>query len=137
MTSSHSTQPHLFLKPDRARSVLRFHPWIFSGAVARMEGTAEPGDIIDVLAADNKFLGRGFYNPNSQIVCRILTWQDESVDQAFFENRIRAAYLLRQRLVAQVTDAFRVVNAEGDGLPGLVVDKYGDFLVVQISTLGM
>lgn len=129
--------PKLYLKADRARSVLRFHPWIFSGAVARVESHAEPGDVIEVFAADNQFLGRGFYNPNSQIVCRMLTWQDAPIDQAFFENQIRAAYALRQRLVAHATDAFRVVNAEGDGLPGLIVDKYGDFLVAQISTLGM
>ncbi len=137
MNSSPSPQPRLYLKPARARSVLRFHPWIFSGAVARIDGSSAPGEVIDVLAADNKFLGRGFYNPNSQIVCRMLTWQDEPIDQAFFENKIRAAYQLRQRLVAQSTDSFRVVNAEGDGLPGLIVDKYSDFLVVQISALGM
>ncbi len=129
--------PSLSLKPERERSVLRFHPWIFSGAIARVEGNAQPGEIIEVHSADNKFLGRGFYNPNSQIVCRMLTWQDEPVDQTFFARKVRTAYQLRQGLVARSTNAFRVVNAEGDGLPGLIVDKYDEFLVVQMSTLGM
>jgi 23S rRNA (cytosine1962-C5)-methyltransferase len=127
----------LHLKSARERSVRRFHPWIFSGAVARVEGEAAPGEIIDVLSAESKFLGRGFYNPNSQIVCRMLAWQEEAIDAAFFERKIHAALRLRQELIAHTADSFRVVNAEGDGLPGLVVDKYDDFLVVQINTLGM
>lgn len=129
--------PTLHLKPGRERSVRRFHPWIFSGAVARIEGEPAPGTIINVHSADDKFLGRGFYNPNSQIVCRMLTWQEEQVDAVFFERKIHAALRLREQLVAHSANAFRVVNAEGDGLPGLIVDKYADFLVVQVSTLGM
>lgn len=127
----------LHLKPGRERSVQRYHPWIFSGAVARYEGEAAPGEIIAVRAHDGAFLGQGFYNPDSQIVCRMLTWRDELVDQSFFESKIRAAYQLRQNLVAHATDSFRVVNAEGDGLPGLIVDKYAEFLVVQCSTRGI
>lgn len=127
----------LFLKPERERSVRRFHPWIFSGAVARVEGNAQAGEVIAVHAADNTFLGRGFYNSQSQIVCRMLTWADEPVDQNFFARKIGRAYEMRQRLVAPHANAFRLINAEGDGLPGLIVDKYGDYLVVQMSTLGM
>jgi len=127
----------LHLKPNRDRSVRRFHPWIFSGAPTRLEGVKEPG-LIEVIAADGKFLGRGFYNPNSQIVCRMLTWQEEAIDAGFFQRKIGDAYRIRRRLVeTNATNAFRVVNAEGDGLPGLIVDKYADYLVVQISTLGM
>lgn len=127
----------LQLKPNRDRSVRRFHPWIFSGALARLEGTKEPG-LVEVVDTEGKFLGRGFYNPNSQIVCRMLTWQDEAIDAEFFQRKIDAAYRIRRRLFeANATDAFRLVNAEGDGLPGLVVDQYADHLVVQISSLGM
>jgi len=127
----------LHLKPKRDRSVRRFHPWIFSGALARLEGTKEPG-LIEVVDTDGNFLGRGFYNPNSQIVCRMLTWQDEAIDAEFFQHKIGAAYQIRRRLFeANATNAFRLVNAEGDGLSGLIVDKYADYLVVQISTLAM
>lgn len=133
--------PKLHLKPNRDRSVRRFHPWIFSGSVHRLEGSHAPGDVVDVIAADGAFLGRGFYNPNSQIVCRMLTWQDEPIDAAFLQRKIASAHRLRLDLFGlnapSVTNAFRVVNAEGDGLPGLVVDRYVDYLVVQISTFGM
>jgi len=129
--------PKLHLKPNRDRAVRRFHPWIFSGALARLEGAAEPG-VVEVIAAEGEFLGRGFYNPNSQIVCRMLTWQDEAIDAEFFQRRIETAYRIRRRLFeTKATDSFRLVNAEGDGLPGLIVDKYAGYLAVQISTLGM
>ncbi len=129
--------PKLHLKPQRDRSVRRFHPWIFSGAVARCDGAKEPG-LVEVIAANGEFLGRGFYNPNSQIFCRMLTWQDEAIDTEFFQHKIGAAYRIRRRLIdTNATNAFRVINAEGDGLPGLIVDRYADYLVVQISTLGM
>jgi 23S rRNA (cytosine1962-C5)-methyltransferase len=133
--------PKLHLKPNRDRAVRRFHPWIFSGSVHRLEGSHAPGDIVEVLAADGAFLGRGFYNPNSQLICRMLTWQDEPIDAAFFQNKIASAHRLRLDFFGSntpsATNAFRVVNAEGDGLPGLIVDRYADYLVVQISTLGM
>ncbi|MGH7597089.1 MAG: class I SAM-dependent rRNA methyltransferase [bacterium] len=133
--------PKLYLKPNRDRAVRRFHPWIFSGSMNRLEGTAAPGDVVDVLAADGDFLGRGFYNPNSQLICRMLTWQDEPIDATFFQRKIESAYRLRLDLfgsnTSTATNAFRVVNAEADGLPGLIVDRYAEHLVVQISTLGM
>ncbi len=133
--------PRLHLKPNRDRAVRRFHPWIFSGSVHHLEGEHAPGDIVEVLAADGAFLGRGFYNPNSQIVCRMLTWHDEPIDAAFLQRKIASAYRLRLDLFGtnapSATNAYRVVNAEGDGLPGLIVDRYADYLVVQISTLGM
>ena len=127
----------LQLKPNRDRSVRRFHPWIFSGALARLEGTKAPG-LVEVVDTEGKFLGRGFYNPNSQIVCRMLTWQDEAIDTEFFQHKIGAAYRIRRHLIdTNATNAFRVINAEGDGLPGLIVDRYAEYLVVQISTLGI
>jgi 23S rRNA (cytosine1962-C5)-methyltransferase len=111
--------------------------------VGRLEEAVEPGAVVDVIAADGAFLGRGICNPNSQIVCRMLTWQDEAIDAAFFQRQIDAAYRIRRRCFSPKseetvpTNAFRVVNAEGDGLPGLIVDRYAEYLVVQINTLGM
>ena len=133
--------PKLHLKPNRDRAVRRFHPWIFSGSVQRLEGSHTPGDVVEVFATDGDFLGRGFYNPNSQLICRMLTWEDEAIDATFFQRKIENAYRLRLDLFGSnapsTTNAFRVVNAEGDGLPGLIVDRYAEYLVVQISTLGM
>jgi 23S rRNA (cytosine1962-C5)-methyltransferase len=141
--------PSLSLKTKHDRAVRRFHPWIFSGAVERLSGDCEAGAVIDVLAANGEFLGRGFYNSNSNIVCRMLTWRDEAIDRRFFAARLQQAWQQRRAMFGAssaknspqvdvpATDAFRVVNAEGDGLPGLIVDKYGDFLSLQISSLGM
>jgi 23S rRNA (cytosine1962-C5)-methyltransferase len=141
--------PSLYLKPKHDRAVRRFHPWIFSGAAARIDGYCEAGAVIDVHTADGELLGRGFYNPGSNIVCRMLTWKDEAIDRYFFTERLQRAWQLRRsmfgdsssgnspQLAGPSTNAFRLVNAEGDGLPGLIVDKYSDFLSVQISSLGM
>jgi len=141
--------PSLYLKTKHDRAVRRFHPWIFSGAVERLSGHCEPGAVIDVLTADGEFIGRGFFNSNSNIVCRMLTWQNEAIDRHFFTARLQRAWQQRcsmftdssagdsPQVIMPATDAFRLVNAEGDGLPGLVVDRYGDFLSVQISSLGM
>jgi 23S rRNA (cytosine1962-C5)-methyltransferase len=141
--------PSLYLKTRHDRAVRRFHPWIFSGAVERIAGHCEAGAVIDVHAADGELLGRGFYNPGSNIVCRMLTWKDEAINRAFFSERLERAWQLRRSMFGEFstgnspppaeppTDAFRLVNAEGDGLPGLIVDRYGDFLSVQISSLGM
>lgn len=141
--------PSLYLKTKHDRAVRRFHPWIFSGAVERLSEPCEPGAVIDVRAANAEFIGRGFYNSNSTIVCRMLTWKDEAIDRHFFKERLLRAWQQRRTMfgdsdanglsqaASAATDAFRLVNAEGDGLPGLIVDKYGGFLVVQISTLGM
>jgi 23S rRNA (cytosine1962-C5)-methyltransferase len=146
-TAMPQTIPKLYLKPNRDRSVRRFHPWIFSGSVDRVENLQEPGEVVEVFASDKSFLGRGFYNPNSQINCRMLTWQDEVIGAAFFDRKLADAYQMRLNLFGlkndadqtetSPTNAFRIVNSEGDGLPGLVVDRYADFLVVQINTLGM
>jgi 23S rRNA (cytosine1962-C5)-methyltransferase len=135
----------LYLKPNRDRSVRRFHPWIFSGAVQRLNGNPPPGAVVDVRTSTGSLIGRGFYNPHSQIRCRMLVWRDEPVDRAFFEKKIHAAWQLRQVLFRgaleassdKYTNAYRVINAEGDGLPGLIVDRYADFLVIQMSSLGM
>lgn len=130
----------IFLKSGREASVRARHPWIFSGAVESVESLegAEDGEICDVIDADGNWIARGTLHRSSQILCRILTWTDEAIDTGFFRNRIEGALALRRELIdLRHTDAYRIVNAEGDLLPGLIVDRYGDYLVVQSLTAGM
>ncbi len=130
----------LRLKPGRERSVLQRHPWLFSGAVDEVEALSEAvaGDLGDVVDSSGRFLARGTVQPDSQILCRIFTWKDEPVDAGFFHRRVERAAAMRAELFAGgETTAWRVINSEGDELPGLVVDKYGDILVAQVLTAGM
>lgn len=130
--------PKLFLKPGRERSLLKGHPWLFSGAVANCEGLPEPGDLVQAVSAEGKPLAVGFYHPQNSIAFRLLTRDPKTiVDAGFIRQRISAARLLRDKVVTGQTDACRVINAEGDGLPGLVVDRYGRYLVVSLATAGM
>ncbi len=112
------------------------HLWIYAGEIRSLAGEAEPGEVVDVRAADRTFLGRGYFNPRSTIAVRLLTRQREAIDDAFFRRRLEEALALRRRVVAGST-AYRLVCSEGDGLPGLVVDRYGGVLVLQVLTLGM
>lgn len=127
----------VILKPEREKSVLKRHPWIFSGAIRRVEGNPAPGDIVDVWDSKARFVARGVYNPKSQIVVRILTWnQNEKTDHTFWYQRIKQAAEGRQFLDREPNlDAYRVVHAEADGLPGLIVDRYGPWLVVQFLSM--
>lgn len=130
--------PRLFLKPRRDRPVRQRHPWVFSGAVARLDDRAQDGELVDVCAADGEWLARGYLNRRSQIVVRLLTWEPRAVDPAFWRERIERAVAGRAGLSADPqTTAYRLINAESDGLPGLIVDRYGEWLVVQALTLGM
>lgn len=133
------TYPEVVLKAGRERRILEGHPWVFSGAVAEYPAAAEPGGIVDVFDQDRKFVARGYYNPASSIPVRVLTRDPEQrVDRAFLLARIRQAHALRRAwLDTKVTNAYRVVHGESDGLPGLIVDRYADFVVVQFHTLGM
>lgn len=124
------------LKPKQEQRILRGHLWIYQGNLSRVEGDPAPGDIVDVYAAGGEFLGRGYYNPQSQIAIRLLTRGAESIDYAFFAERIRQARAWRTRLMPDAT-SFRLIFSEGDLLPGLIVDRYEDVLVVQFLTLGM
>jgi 23S rRNA (cytosine1962-C5)-methyltransferase len=130
--------PTLTLKPGREKSLLRRHPWIFSGAVARVDGDPEPGATVDLLAASGQFLARAAYSPSSQIRARVWTFDPaEPVDAAFFRKRIAAAIAGRAALhMTPGTDALRLIHAESDGLPGLIVDRYADTLVLQSLTAG-
>lgn len=130
----------IILRKGRETSIRARHPWIFSGAVDTVESLdgAEDGEVCDVIDADGEWLARGTLHRSSQILCRILTWTDEPVDASFFLRRIDGALALRSELVdPRHTNAYRIVNAEADLLPGLIVDRYADYLVVQCLTSGM
>jgi 23S rRNA (cytosine1962-C5)-methyltransferase len=129
----------VILKRNRAKPVLQRHPWVFSGAIQRVEGDAEDGDVVEVRDAGGNWLARGTLNRRSQIVVRLLTWrQDEPVDRDFWQRRLERAIAARQALAEDhTTTAYRLVHAESDYLPGLIVDRYGEWLVVQFLTLGV
>ena len=133
-----NTKKTLILNPGRDRSVLARHPWIFSGAVDRVEGHPESGESVLVRDASGLALGWAAFSPASSIRARMWNLNpDETVDRDYFESRIRQAIERRLALVtSSETDALRLVHAESDGLPGLVVDRYADVLVVQILTTG-
>lgn len=125
------------LLPGRPREERRQHPWIYRSEIAEITGNPAPGDVVDVVDARGRFIGRGYWNPRSQIAIRILTRDlGVKIDEAFFRERLQAALAYR-RTVVEDTNAYRLVNAEADFLPGLVVDRYGDYLVVQTLTLGV
>jgi 23S rRNA (cytosine1962-C5)-methyltransferase len=128
----------IILKPGREKSLLRRHPWIFSGAIARVEGDPQPGQTVDILSDKSQFLARGAYSPISQIRARVWTFDpQEIVDTDFFRRRIQTAILKRDPLeLEKVTDAARLIHGESDGLPGLIVDRYGSCLVVQFLSAG-
>jgi len=134
-----SPYPRLFLKQGKEKSLRRFHPWVFSGAIQSMDGAPAEGDVVDVYSCEKQFLARGHYGPGS-IAVKILTFQPEPVDQSFLQNRINCAAELRKTLHlprSNHTDAYRLINAEGDGLPGLIVDVYGATAVMQFHSTGM
>lgn len=123
------------LKPGRDKSLRRRHPWVFSGAIRTIEGTPAPGETVAVKTHDGQFLATGAYSPHSQIAVRIWTWdRDETVDEAFMERRMARAVAGRASITAAT--AYRLVYAESDGLPGLIVDRYGDSLVLQSLSAG-
>lgn len=126
------------LKRDRERSLLRRHPWVFSGAIDKVTGDPQVGDTVSVFAQDGRFLGLGAWNPVSNIRVRIWDWRQETIiDAAFFTARLTAAMAMRERLLPTAPDgAVRLVNAESDGLPGLVVDRFGDVMVMQTTSAG-
>ncbi len=128
----------LTLKPGREKSLLRRHPWVFSGAIARINGNPASGETVDLLAADGQFLARAAYSPSSQIRARVWTFNPvESVDSDFFRLRMAAAIRTRKTWHSgSDTDAYRLVHAKSDGLPGLIVDRYAETLVLQSLTAG-
>jgi len=128
------------LKEGREKPVKNRHPWIFSGAIAGIAGSdPKPGEIVEISDSAGQWLARAYYNASSQIRARILTWRaTETIDRDFWLTRMTRAIEFRRMLELEPeTTAYRLINAESDGLPGLIVDKYGDYLVVQILTAGI
>lgn len=128
----------ILLKHGKEKPVLAHHPWIFSGAIARVED-AHDGDTVDVFDSTDQWLARGYYNSRSQIAVRLWTWiREEPVDRAWLKTRLASAIAGRRALIdSGTTNACRLVNAESDRIPGLVVDRYADWVVVQFLTLGV
>jgi len=129
--------PRIILKKGRDASLRHGHPWIFSGAIAAFEGNPGPGEIVTAVDASGRPIGLGFYN-RGDIAFRLLTGDPAlRIDAGFWRRRIERALSLRRRVIPPETDAFRLINAEGDGMPGLVCDRYGGHLVMAIGTAGM
>ena len=126
----------VILKKNEDRRVRAGHLWIFSNEIANSDQEFQPGEIVDIITHGGAFIGRGYINPQSLISVRVLTRNKEHIDRNFFADRIGGALRRRQKLFSG-EESYRVVFGEADGLPGLVIDKYSDALVVQVSTAGM
>jgi 23S rRNA (cytosine1962-C5)-methyltransferase len=133
--------PKVRLRAGHVRPVWAGHPWVYAQAVAEIEGSPAPGDLVDVIDPQENWLGAGFYSPDSALVVRLLSrTPGEKVDAGFFVTRLRAAQTLRRQwlqLPNAETTGYRLVHAEGDSLPGLIVDIYGEVAALQLLTLGM
>jgi 23S rRNA (cytosine1962-C5)-methyltransferase len=130
---------YVLLKPNREKSLLRHHPWVFSGAIQKISDLIASGETVRILDKDGQFLAWGAYSPHSQISVRVWSWQqDEIIDEAFFLTRITNAIQSRQDLInSQTTDSVRLIHGESDRLPGLIVDQYAHNLVVQFLSAGV
>jgi 23S rRNA (cytosine1962-C5)-methyltransferase len=128
--------PTVLIRPGEADRVLAGHPWIYAGSVLRLTAPAADGALVQIKDHRQRFLGTGFYNSKSKIHVRVISPEREEINRDFFIGRIRAALEIRKRHLPNAT-SFRVVNAESDFLSGLIIDKYEDVLVIQISSLGM
>ena len=129
----------LHLAPGKDKAVMRRHPWLFSGAVRRVEGNPQEGDLVDVVAADGRWLAVGHYQSDS-IICKVLSFDTQQVDESFFRERLQSAVAYRERMGffgEADTNVFRLVHAEGDFMPGLVCDWYNGVLVMQAHSVGM
>jgi len=128
--------PIVTLKPKEHQRVVGGHQWIFSNEIQSIDGEAQSGDVVTILRNDGLPIGKGFYNPNSLIAVRIIMRRDEPVNFDFFKNRIESALAHRTHIFPD-SKTYRVVNGESDFLPGLIIDRYGPVVVVQIVSAGM
>jgi 23S rRNA (cytosine1962-C5)-methyltransferase len=134
-----SNLPIVILKSGKDQSVRRFHPWVFSGAIKKIKGNVNEGDLVAVYDNKDEFLAIGHYQIGS-IAVRILTFKDEEIDGDFWKKKIETAYSLRKEIGlagSEQTNAYRLVGAEGDGMPGLIIDFYNGTAVVQMHSVGM
>lgn len=128
----------VILKKGKEKAVLQRHPWVFSGALQNVKGKPENGDLVAVYAYDDEFLAYGYYNNESRVAIRLLSWDKENLpNEAWYRKRLQAAFHNRKHLLNTENDTCRLVFSESDYLPGLIADKYGDYLAVQILTSGM
>ncbi len=133
------TRPRLIITPGKEKAILRRHPWIFSGAVKRIDGAPAEGDIVDVVDARGQWMCSGHYQ-NESIICKVLSFDTPDIDEAFFRARVHSAIAYRERLGffgILDTNVFRLMHAEGDYMPGLVCDWYNGVLVMQAHSVGM
>ena len=127
----------MIINAGRDKSLLRRHPWIFSGAVKSIDGGTASGDVVRVQSDDGRFLATAAYSEKSQIIARVLSFDEhEVIDAAFYRHQIKTAVARRSGLTA-TTNAMRLIHGESDGLPGLVADRYGDVIVLQLLTAGI
>ena len=127
----------VYLRKGKEESLKRFHPWVFSGAIERMDDGIEEGDIVDVITHYGDFIARGHFQRGS-IMVRILTFDDEPIDEGYWQQRLRVAFDVRRKMnFGTQTDAYRLVHGEGDCLPGLIIDIYGKTAVMQAHSIGM
>ena len=127
----------MIINAGRDKSLLRRHPWIFSGAVKSVDGGTVSGDVVRVQSDDGRFLAAAAYSEKSQIIARVLSFDEhEVIDAAFYRRQIKTAVARRSPLTA-TTNAMRLIHGESDGLPGLVADRYGDVIVLQLLTAGI
>ena len=124
------------LRAGCERRILAGHLWIYEGDIETITAEPAPGEVVDVIAHDGHWCGRGFYSPQSKLRVRLLTSGDETIDASFWDQQIGAAAARRHSIISG-TNAYRLIHSEGDGLPGLVVDRYGPVLVMQTLTVGM
>lgn len=129
----------VFLLKGKEKPVLHHHNWVYSGAIAKQDKGIGKGDMVMVCNSEGKFLAYGYYNEDSKIRVRLLEWDENvEINEAWWEEKIRNAYTLRkERLENEDTNAYRVIFSEGDALPGLIVDKYDEYLSVQFLTAGL
>lgn len=134
-------RPRVILKPRRALPFFGRHPWVFAGAIRSVEADGhpvEPGDEVSLHSSDGEFIARGLINHHSNIRVRLYSWVDQDLDDEFWAVRLRSAIEMRLRLfIDSATDAYRLVFSESDGLSGLIVDRYADWLVIQFTSLAM
>ena len=128
--------PRIVLKPGREGRLLRGHPWVYGGEIDQVDGSPNPGEIVDLLDARGAFLARGYFNPHSQIRVRVLSFEQEPIDEGFLRRRLQQA-IDRRILLSIPSNAYRLVYSEADLLPGLILDRYGPYLVVQFLTFGI
>jgi 23S rRNA (cytosine1962-C5)-methyltransferase len=132
--------PFVQIKRGKEGSLLRKHPWVFSGAIHKVSDDLQTGQVVDVITSDGTLLGKGHYQPGGSIVVRMLTFDDRPVDQPFWTSLLHKAYECRLKLgIIQegITNAFRLIHGEGDNLPGLIIDVYDTIAVIQCHSTGM